>query len=80
MPKTDLNFEDKNVSQIEHVDPLSQILGKVVIGVLANGRTFSAKLTGLTRDELVFETRSGLRIVDRRDQIVKLVELQEGFD
>lgn len=57
------------------IDPLESLVGKICAGKMRDGRTFVTRLVEIRGDELWFETRSGVRIMNRRDNLVRLQEV-----
>lgn len=57
------------------VDPLESLVGKICSGKTLDGRTFVTRLVEIRGNELWFETRSGVRIMNKRDNLVSLREV-----
>ena len=56
---------------------LEKLLGKLVVVELSNGRVFSSRLAQIDNNEIWFCNRSGKYIMDRRDQIIRIYELEK---
>jgi len=50
-------------------DPITRMIGEIVICTKISGKTFSARLIAVKSDEMWFETRDGKCMMDRRISI-----------
>lgn len=65
----------KSVDEVYKCDPLESLVGKICAGKTSDGRVFVTKLVEIRGDELWFETRNGVRIMNKRDNLVSLREV-----